>query len=185
MAQQLTEAQREAKRQRYLRDAAKVKERAAQWAAANPERRREIQRAYRERDKAAKSQRAREIRELDPGRFRSNTLRHRHGKFIDQDWPAMWEAQGGCCYLCASPLDPDRAAVDHDHRCCPASSSCRACRRGLACHPCNKILGMADDDADRLRLMADNLEAALYDVEERMCAKQAQQIDLFSAGSTA
>jgi hypothetical protein len=50
-------------------------------------------------------------------------------------------------------------AVDHDHDHCGGPHSCGACVRGLVCWVCNIILGQADHDADRLRSLADYLDA--------------------------
>ena len=86
----------------------------------------------------------------------------RHGCDWNDEFARLWQAQDGKCYLCEGPLGPDQADchVDHDHSCCPSGRSCEKCRRGLA-HPlCNWIVGYAGDDPDRLRRIADNLEAA-------------------------
>lgn len=79
-------------------------------------------------------------------------LRRRHG-MTPEDWAALWEGQGGCCYLCGRELQPrgrnghpDRAIIDHVHGHCPPGNSCRICRRGLACPACNLIIGWARDD---------------------------------------
>ena len=105
-----------------------------------------------------------------------------HGLAPD-DWARLWTDQRGRCYLCSDPLsrgDRSRSlvVVDHDHRCsCGRFRSCRWCRRGLACLRCNVLIGMADDDPERLRRIADNLERAqkrvvlqpqlaLFDLEE-------------------
>ena len=50
--------------------------------------------------------------------------------------------------------------VDHDHSCCPGSKTCGKCLRGLACQKCNQGIGQFGDDPDRMRRVADNLEAA-------------------------
>lgn len=91
-----------------------------------------------------------------------------------QDWMAVWEKQGGCCYLCGDDMLPDRAHIDHDHSCCPKGKSCRFCRRGLTCSRCNQLIGLADDDPDRLRRIAGNLETALKAVGERLAGKPVQ-----------
>lgn len=81
----------------------------------------------------------------------------------------MWREQDGCCYLCGRELGPHRMAViEHDHRCCPPNKSCAVCRRGLACYPCNSIIGLAADDPDLLETIARNLRPALAAVTERL-----------------
>jgi hypothetical protein len=99
----------------------------------------------------------------------------RHG-MQPADWVAMFEAQHGQCYLCGDQLSADRRKthIDHDHSCCPSAESCGYCRRGLACNNCNTLIGMASDDPDRLRRIADNLEATLALVRERIKDKPIQ-----------
>lgn len=90
-----------------------------------------------------------------------------------EDWDALfaalWEAQGGKCYLCEDDLGAAERQVhlDHDHSCCPAGRSCEVCRRGLACGSCNVAIGYVLDDPDRLHRIADNLEAAKTLVRRR------------------
>lgn len=81
----------------------------------------------------------------------------------------MWDEQDGHCYLCEDPLPAERAlvAIDHDHACEPcrtppgqSNKSCGFCRRGLTCQTCNSAIGYANDDPDRMRRMAANLERA-------------------------
>jgi hypothetical protein len=64
---------------------------------------------------------------------------------------AMVAEQGGLCYICQLPPAKGRRLVpDHDHR-------TRTVRR-LLCRLCNVAIGMAGEDPDRLRRMADYLE---------------------------
>lgn len=66
----------------------------------------------------------------------------------DQYW-ALYEAQGGVCYLCRRATGKaKRLAVDHDHACCDGPVSCGRCVRGLCCGQCNKILGHARDEVE-------------------------------------
>lgn len=56
---------------------------------------------------------------------------------------AMLEAQAYTCMLCPKVFDLQAKrpfAIDHDHDCCPGSSSCGKCVRGLLCDRCNVSL---------------------------------------------
>ena len=106
--------------------------------------------------------------------------RNRHGLRPEQ-WAAMWDAQSGKCYLCGKPMIREGKAgahVDHDHSHCPPNKSCQICQRGLACMDCNIALGHTRDDPDRLRRMADALEAAQLLVDERK-AEADKRLTLF------
>lgn len=104
-----------------------------------------------------------------------------HGSNWAEAWAAFWVAQDGHCYLCGDPLDREgyrQVVVEHDHSCCPLGKSCAVCRRGLACPPCNILIGLAADAPDRLRRIADNLEAANAGVRQRMAEKNQVQLTL-------
>jgi hypothetical protein len=79
-----------------------------------------------------------------------------------RDLHALYLRQDGRCYLCGDPLPTNlaKAVVEHDHSCCGGGTSCGQCVRGIACAPCNRLIAAANDDPDRLRRIADNLEAA-------------------------
>lgn len=98
------------------------------------------------------------------------SARERHGRWAVEDLAGMWAAQEGRCYLCGDALVPGREDVDHDHACCRKNRSCRICRRGLAHHRCNVMIGWAQDDPERLRRMADALEAAQAAFRQRRAA---------------
>ena len=98
-----------------------------------------------------------------------------HGLRFPEDFGAMWRAQGGRCYLCEEPLVYALTVADHDHSCCGAGWSCRVCRRGLACHRCNRIIGQLRDDPELLLRIAVNLENALVVTQARIAAKPARQ----------
>lgn len=99
-------------------------------------------------------------------------LRYKHDMHPGE-WIALWDAQLGRCYLCGDPLAEDQAEIEHDHSCCPSPYTCWICRRGLACHDCNIAIAFAHDDPDRLRRMADALEAAQLEVARRKSAPSA------------
>jgi Recombination endonuclease VII len=101
--------------------------------------------------------------------FREWRQRDNHGDEAKSWRDAAWQAQDGRCYLCERDLGPDRMAIiEHDHRCCPNGKSCVICRRGLACDPCNRLIGFAGDDPDRVELIGRNLRSARDAVTERL-----------------
>lgn len=128
-------------------------------AHADLERKRAYERTY----KAANWERDREKKRAYLATY---ALRRMHG-MLPEDWAALHAAQQGLCYLCGEEL-AGKISVDHDHDHCPPRASCRNCRRGLVHDICNRVIGMAGDDAARLRRMADALEAAQQACKERV-----------------
>lgn len=103
--------------------------------------------------------------------------RAHHGSRAPEDVARLLEQQGHRCYLCEKPFPSGKQAIDHDHGCCPPQYSCRACRRGIACHPCNILIALAADSPHLLRLIADNLERIGLAAKARIAAKS-QQMEL-------
>lgn len=68
----------------------------------------------------------------------------------DYDW--LLAQQGGVCALCRGPEVRKGAVclcVDHDHSCHPRKKTgqthcCKSCIRGLLCHDCNLLIGLAE-----------------------------------------
>jgi Recombination endonuclease VII len=114
-------------------------------------------RRYRQAHPERVREQAQRYRDANPGQ----AMRRYHG-LLAGDWAALWAAQDGRCYLCGDPLSEDGRAVvvEHDHRCCPPGRSCPLCRRGLAHHVCNAVIGLAGDDPKLLRRIAANLAKA-------------------------
>ena len=121
-----------------------------------------------------------EYRQREATRKRRDYWTH-HGPSIHEWIAERLAAQDGRCYLCGGQLGR-RLVVDHDHSCCPEGFSCPACRRGLACDRCNRLIGQVDDDPALLRRIADALEAASGPARARIAAKPSQA-DLLSGGS--
>jgi len=65
-----------------------------------------------------------------------------------------WQDDHCPCGKPFGPLRGDRAMVphvDHDHRCCPGSATvktCGQCVRGLLHGPCNRLVGMIENNPD-------------------------------------
>jgi hypothetical protein len=80
-----------------------------------------------------------------------------------EQFTTMLEAQNGVCAICRKPPNPKgrvkRLEVDHDHRCCPGKKSCGKCVRGLLCGACNRMVGIADDEPERLQAAIRYLES--------------------------
>lgn len=93
-------------------------------------------------------------------------LKSKYGVTLEQ-WEEMYERQDQCCYLCLEPLPRAQVHIDHDHGCCSGKKSCGKCVRGLAHQKCNQGVGQFGDDPARLRLIADNLEAATKQLATR------------------
>lgn len=76
-----------------------------------------------------------------------------------EEYEAMVEAQGGVCAICGrAPNAGKRLSVDHDHRCHQGQTACSACIRGLLCHSCNVMIGLAQDNPDVLIAAASYLK---------------------------
>jgi len=84
-----------------------------------------------------------EIRKRDPLRFRRYMLKNRFGITYEQ-WLEIFEAQGRCCKVCGSSEPGTKKGwhTDHDH--------VTGRMRGILCHSCNILLGLAKDDICRL-----------------------------------
>ena len=147
--------------------------------AADPEGHRTRAQARRDADpaKIAEQNRVRGQRR-DRAKDAARHTQSRHG-ISPEGWAALWAAQGGRCYLCGDELTRSarrntagHPVVDHvhDHRHEGGFLSCPACRRGLACSPCNLLIGWAKDDPARLCRIADNLAAANRAARQRIDA---------------
>lgn len=118
----------------YCRPCAALRQR--EWREANPERRREHdQRSYQKRA---------------PDRWRRRLERDYH--ITMAAFEQMIADQGGGCAVCGGlPNGPGkRFHIDHNHGCCPGVGSCGSCIRGLLCGKCNTLLGLANEDPERL-----------------------------------
>ena len=133
------------------------------WRQANPERAKEVKQGYRQRNLP----RIR-IEDADAKMWGVHRIR-------PEERLAMIAAQGGLCCYCGEELDMTdrrRTVIDHDHTHCGPKHTCEICRRGIACSACNKIIGLAGEDWDRLeRIAASGRELA---AEARQRIEQAQ-----------
>lgn len=91
-----------------------------------------------------------------PERRRPNTLRRYSVSSTIFD--KMLEEQYGRCAICGHCPQGAVLQVDHDHRCCPGQKSCGRCVRGLLCGPCNRAIGLLNDDSGRAKRVVEYLD---------------------------
>lgn len=134
-----------------------AKARVDDWKRANPEKRRDAERRYREanREKIAATKKA----YAQNNRDRVNAINRRwkmNRRLAPEEFDALLIAQGGVCAVCGQPdhgrKDSGRLAIDH----CHATGTVR----GLLCHRCNSMLGLAKDSTETLKRAIAYLEAA-------------------------
>ena len=144
----------------------------------------EISRRQKQRRAAKKDQireQSRRYRAANQNKIKAERPRQhaaRRHKLTPLAWASRWHAQDGRCYLCGEVMDEGKAVVDHDHRCCQGKNSCWICQRGLAHQDCNLLIGLARDDPQRLRRIADSIEAASLAVAQRMNDATYEQLAL-------
>lgn len=90
----------------------------------------------------------------------------KYGGMTPEDYLRIEAEQNGVCKICGNDNNGRRLMVDHDHNCCPGSSTCGKCTRGLLCKNCNWALGNAKDDVILLNKMISYLES--YDMQTRV-----------------
>jgi Recombination endonuclease VII. len=99
-----------------------------------------------------------------PLRFAVTSLRNHH---VPWEMAVRLFDNPGCDICGANILGQTRHAgmaersdlcVDHDHSCCPGSTSCGKCVRGFLCTHCNKGIGHFSDEPARVRAAADYLD---------------------------
>ncbi len=67
------------------------------------------------------------------------------------DYELMLKDQDGCCAICKTkPPKGTRLDIDHDHSTQDV--------RGLLCGPCNRMIGLGQDNPEVLRAAADYVE---------------------------
>lgn len=122
--------------------------------------------------KVCQAKQTADARRQDPERFRGywqtwasktsrreRALREKYGMTVEE-WDAILEAQGGTCAICDGPAQAIKSGgvegepqfhSDHNHR--------TGEFRGILCGLCNRMLGQALDDPERLLAGARYLQA--------------------------
>lgn len=81
------------------------------------------------------------------------------------DFYDMLAKQHGVCAICDTSSPGGRTNqwhVDHDHSCCPGTTSCGSCIRKLLCSRCNITLGKIQDSIELAKRMTCYLEDHLH-----------------------
>lgn len=176
--EELRAKQREVSRKHYERnrEAILARERTARAGEAGDEkRRRERERIANlpPEEKARKAQLNKEWYAAHPRSSEEHSRMHFWTRYriTPERRQQLIDDQDGRCYLCGDALlldEPRKVHVEHDHSCCPGSTTCGNCIRGIACDPCNRGIGYFNDDPDRMRRVADRLEAAQVSLRGRL-----------------
>jgi Recombination endonuclease VII len=173
------ERAREAGRAYYQANIERVRERSRQHGETHREQKRVAAREWYWANREQAHVKSRAWRDANPEKVRENMRRwlasggNPHRRRIETT-ARLWREQDGRCYLCEKPVPLEDAVLEHDHRCCPRMKFCAVCIRGASCPRCNHVIGHAEDDPDRLELIARNLRAKLAEVGEQIASKPAQ-----------
>lgn len=124
----MSEATKAANRLFYQRHKEEEKARSKAWRLVNPEK----YKLWAEKNKE---------------RRQANSRKHEYN-LSPEAYEAKLTAQEGKCAICAVVMT--RPDVDHNHACCPGRKSCGKCVRGILCHRCNTVIGLAGDSIELL-----------------------------------
>lgn len=140
--------QRDRNRAHYLANREKHKAKTSAWQKANPDRAKQLQIEYRERNKVKLAEKRKAIYEANKP---AELLQRRHAKIrkyglTPAEFDAMLNAQGLVCAICGTdkPSKRDNTfRIDHCHKTGKV--------RGLLCMKCNSALGMFQDSIPSLQ----------------------------------
>lgn len=82
-------------------------------------------------------------KEAVKARIKKNDIATRYGLTAE----AYADLIANGCVICGSH---ENLHVDHDHNCCPGTTTCGNCVRGALCQPHNMALGLFKDNVDHL-----------------------------------
>lgn len=107
--------------------------------------------------KVCRAEATKNTKQRDPSTYRRiewpSKLRRIYG-IEPEDYYNLLAAQGGGCAICGTKMPKNKRtevfSIDHCHQ--------TGVVRGLLCTPCNRGLGLFEDDSDRLRLAANYIE---------------------------
>ncbi len=136
----------------------KSRERSRAWRLANPERARALKATPEAKTRIAAYNRV--YQQKNAGAVRARQIKSKYG-LTPEAFDCLLASQFESCAICAGPPHPvvrnvkrqgvsPQFVVDHDHS--------TGAIRGLLCHSCNSMLGMAKDSPANLRSAAHYLE---------------------------
>ncbi len=140
----------------------KLREKSRKYRAANPERVRAIDKKSKSTPeaKARRAEYQRTYQRVYAHKVRARQIKSKYG-LTPEAFDRLLASQFDTCAICAGPPHPvvrnvkrqgvsPQFVVDHDHS--------TGAIRGLLCHSCNSMLGMAKDSPANLRSAAHYLE---------------------------
>ena len=142
----LTDTAKKAARREYQR-----KYRARMGDVARAKHRLEM-REWRAKNAEEYNARAKAYRAANPDKVRSFNLKKTYGITLDQ-FNDLFRSQGDKCAICRSDASNGKNwHVDHCHQTEKV--------RGILCHPCNLMIGQADDNIETLLAAVEYLRGA-------------------------
>lgn len=116
-----------------------TKERYRQWFDENRERLRQRQRVWYEKNK----EKVAEDRANNPLKYKNRLIKSRYGISL-LEYDRMYQIQSGRCAICSRHQSSLKKPLNIDHRHNDKQI------RGLLCHPCNIMIGLANEDTGTL-----------------------------------
>lgn len=82
---------------------------------------------------------------------REYVMKHRYG-LSKEGYDTLMAMQDYACAACGRPFGEGKAKpeIDHDHKCCPGTSTCGKCVRGILCAGCNNMAGGIEYNLEHL-----------------------------------
>jgi hypothetical protein len=121
-------------------------------------------REYRANNLEKVKEQQKKYRDTNADKLKINYLKHsRLSRYhiTESQYNKQLELQNNQCAICHKSFEFTKPQIDHDHKCCSIGGrSCGKCLRGLLCKSCNQILGILNDDLEKVHRLEDYLKNA-------------------------